>query len=182
MESLQFLYIIMAGVGAIFLIISIFGGDTDGVDLDVGDAEFDISDAEAGTDSVSLFSIRTMATFLLGFGVAGWLAMRGEHGIVGQIIAGFVTGLVITFLYFLVMKFMYSMQGSSIVSSATMIGKIGIINIPTTSTGIAQMKITTASGFHEYSCKEKDNTKLKQNDSVKIVSDLGGGTLLVEKV
>ena len=182
MESLQILYIILAGVGAFFLLFSIFAGGDAEIDLDVGDIDFDISDAEAGADSASVFSLRTLATFLLGFGLAGWIAFRGEHGIGIQIISGFTTGLLISFLYFLVMKLMYGMQGSSIVSSRTLIGKQGIINIPTTSIGIAQLKVTTHSGFQEYSCKEKNDTKLKQNDLVNIISDLGGGTLLVEKV
>ena len=178
MTNLQIMYIIFSGVGAFFLLISMFGGDVDG-DIDIGDG--DISDGDSGTESTSVFSIRTIATFLLGFGVAGWLAIRGGYGVTGQLISGFITGLIITSLYFLVMKFIYSMQGSSMVSSSNMIGKKGIINIPTTNTGIAQFKISTGSGFHEYSCKEENDIKLKQNDTIEIISDLGGGTLLVKK-
>jgi len=74
------------------------------------------------------------------------------------------------------------MQGSSIVSSIDMVGKRGIINIPTTSSGVAQMKINTNAGFHEYTVKEQESKKLNQNDLVEVISDLGGGNLLVKKI
>lgn len=184
MEKLQILYIILAIVGAFFLVLSIFGGDGDvEVDLDVGDVDFDISDAESPSDSVSVFSIRTLATFLLGFGIAGWSVMRGDGGVAWQIVAGFGTGLVISFLYFLVMRFLYGMQGSSMVSVASLVGKEGIITIPTTTTGVAQVKVSTESGFKEYTCKEVKDRKLAHNETVKITSgSIGLGTLQVEKV
>ena len=184
MEKLQILYIILAIVGAFFLVLSIFGGDGDvEVDLDVGDIDFDISDAESPSDSISVFSIRTLATFLLGFGIAGWTVMNGGGGIGAQILAGFGAGLFISFLYFLVMKFMYSMQGSSMVSMANLVGKEGIITIPTTNTGVAQVKVSTEAGFKEYTCKEVKDRKLKHNEKVKITSgSIGLGTLEVEKV
>jgi len=183
MENLQILYIILAAVGAFFLVLSMFGGDVDGVDLDVGEADFDISDAESPTDSVSVFSLRTLATFLVGFGLAGWSVMRGDGGITAQILAGFGAGLVISFLYYLVMRLMYSMQGSSMVSAESLVGKEGIITIPTTDTGVAQVKVSTEAGFKEYTCKEVKERKLSHNETVKITSgSIGLGTLQVEKV
>ena len=184
MENLQVLYIILAAVGAFFLVLSIFGGDADAeVDLDVGDVDFDISDAESPSESVSVFSIRTLATFLLGFGIAGWSVMRGDGGIAAQILAGFGTGLVISFLYYLVMKFLYGMQGSSMATAASIIGKQGVITIPTTKTGIAQVKVKTVAGYSEYTCKEATGKKLTQNETVKITSvEAGMGSLTVEKV
>ena len=184
MEKLQILYIILAIVGAFFLVLSIFGGDGDvEVDLDVGDVDFDISDAESPSDSVSVFSIRTLATFLLGFGLAGWSVMRGDGGVGWQIIAGFGAGLFISFLYFLVMRLMYSMQGSSMASVASLVGKEGIITIPTTESGVAQVKVSTEAGFKEYTCKEVKERKLAHNETVTITSgSIGLGTLQVEKV
>ena len=181
MEALQILYIVLAGVGGLFLILSLFGGDVDGVDLDVGDADFDITDAEAGVDSPSIFSIRTIATFFLTFGIAGIIVLSRGGGIGSQLGWGVALGAVVTVLYFLVMKFIYSMQGSSMSSASQLIGSVGIITIPTTDTGIGQVRVATVVGQTEYTCKEKDGKKLKQNDQVVIVGSLGAGTLTVEK-
>ena len=181
MEALQILYIILACVGGLFLILSLFGGDVDGVDLDVGDTDFDITDAEAGVDSPSVFSIRTIATFFLTFGIAGIIVISQGGGVWSQLAWGTGLGMVVTALYFLVMKFMYSMQGSSMSSANELIGKIGIVTIPTTDTGIGQVRVATTVGQTEYTCREKDGKKLKQNDQVVITGSLGAGTLTVEK-
>jgi len=183
MESLQILYIVLAAVGMLFLMISIFTGGEADLDLNVGDADFDVSDAESGSDSVAIFSIRTLSTFLLGFGIAGWTVMRGDGGVFAQLLAGFGAGLAISFLYFLVMKGMYAMQGSSMATTKDLIGKQGTITIPTTKTGIAQVRLATVSGNSEYTCKEVKGRKLKQNDTVTVITaDMGIGTLVVEKV
>ena len=182
MEPLQIAYIIMFGVGFIFLMLSIFGGGDAELDLDVGNAEFDISDAESPTDSPSLISIRTLATLLLGFGAAGWVVIRSGGGIGSQILWGFVAGLVISFLYYIAMKGFYAMQGNSMVSAASLVGKEASVNIPTTSTGIVQVKVSTNSGMKEYTAKEKNGKKLEMNETVKITSvPMGSGILTVEK-
>jgi len=181
MEPLQILYIILTAVGGLFLILSLFGGDVDGVDLDVGDTDFDISDAEAGVDSPSIVSIRTIATFFLAFGITGIIVISQGGGTWTQLGWGFGAGLVVTALYFLVMKFMYSMQGSSMSSVSDLIGSIGVITIPTTDTGIGQVRVATTVGQTEYTCQKKDGKKLRQNDQVVIIGSLGAGTLTVEK-
>jgi len=184
MEPLQILYIVLAAVGTVLLLISLFGMDAEmDVDLDVGNPDFDISDVESGETSVSLFSLRTLATFILAFGIAGWSVLRGDGAVVWQIFAGFGAGLVVSFLYYSVMKFLYSMQGNSMTTAASLIGKAGTITIPTTSTGVAQVRVETLSGLSEFTCKEKTGKKLHKNDTVKITSvETGMQSITVEKV
>lgn len=186
METLQIIYLAMAVVGGIFLALSIFGGDVDGdlsLDLDIGDPDFDVSSAESGTDSVSVFSIRTAATFLLGAGLAGWTSFNQGAGLGWQIFWGVIVGVIIAGLYYLVMKGLYAMQGNSTPSAAELMGKEGIITIPTTTTGVAQVRLATKNGNVEYTCKEINKKNLKQNDSVKVTSvTMGIGTLGVQKI
>ena len=181
MGTMQILYIALFFVGAILLLVSILGGDVDGgVELDVGDPDFDVSSAEVGADSPSVFSFRTISVFLLGFGAAGWVVLRNGGSVTSQILWSLAVGLVFGALYFLVMKFMYSMQGSSTTSVSSAVGKTGIVIVPTTSTGIAQVKVKTDVGMSEYVCKEKDGKELHENDTVKVVSS-SAGVLVVEK-
>jgi membrane protein implicated in regulation of membrane protease activity len=181
MEPLNIMYIMFTLVGVIFLVLSMLGGDVEAeLDLDVGDPDFDISDAESDSGSTSLFSIRTLATFLLAFGVAGIVCMYNDKGIAAQLIWGFISGAGVAFLYFLVMRFMYSMQGSSMISANNLIGKDAVVTIPTTETGIGQVRVMTNSGNYEYTCREKEGKKLKQNETVKVLSSTAG-TLTVEK-
>jgi len=179
MEPLQILYIMMGAVGVFFLALSIFGGDADGVDLDI-DGDFDISDVEAGVDSPSVFSMKFIATFLLAFGIAGVVVSYNGGGVGAQLGWGAGIGLAVSALYFFIMKFMYSMQGSSIVDAESLIGKTAIVSIPTTSSGKGQIRISTNTGSTEYSCIEQNSKKLKQNQTVKVVSVVDAGTLLVK--
>lgn len=181
MTTLEILYIIFAAVGAIYLGFSLLTGSDAEVDLDVGDADFDISDAESATDSPSLFSLRTVATFLLGFGVAGIVTTFNDKTMTVQLLSGFGTGFGISLLYFLVMKGMYSMQGDSGTSTQSLIGKIAYITTPTTSSGISQVKVDLNGSTHEYTARSADGEKFKMNDKVKIIS-AGAGTVTVEKV
>lgn len=184
METLQLVYLGMLIAGGIFLLISIFGGDIDSdIDIDLGDADFDISNVETETESVSVFSMRTLATFLLGAGIAGWTAFNSGAAIGWQIFWGFFAGIFIAFLYYLVMKGLYALQGSSTPSAVELIGKEGVVTIPTTSTGVAQIRLATKNGNVEYTCKEINGKTLKQNDTVKVTStSMGVGTLSVEKI
>ena len=182
METLNMMYIIFAIIGVVLLGISIMGGDADGdLDLDVGDSDFDISDAEVSVDSPSVFSIRTLATFLLAFGLAGIVCIQGDKGIGLQLIWGFASGLFISALYFLVMKLMYSMQGSSMTDAKSFIGREAVVSIPTTESGVGQVRVMTGNGNFEYTCREKDGKKLEQNEVVNVLSS-GSGTLVVEKI
>jgi len=178
MSGLQIAYIVMAGVGLLFLSITIFSGDFelehDGIEIGHGDADSTASHGEI--DSPSIFSLRTFATFLLVFGLTGIICIHNEIGIGGQLISGFISGIIIAFLYFVVMKFMYSMQGDSSVSSFDIIGKQGIVTTPSTSTGLAQIKV----GNTEYLVRETNNKPLTHNEFVKIVK-AEGGSLIVEK-
>jgi len=182
MEPLNIMYLAFTFVGIVFLLLSIFGGGDAEVDLDVGDVDFDVSDAEVGSDSVSVFSIRTLATFLLAFGIAGWSVVRGGGGLTAQLLSGFGAGVVVSFLYYLVMRFMYSMQGTSMVSAQSLIGGVGTISIPTTESGKGQVRVATNTGSTEYSCVELGGKKLKQNEQVNIVGLIDAGTLMVEKI
>lgn len=175
----QILYFIFAGIGIIFLLLSMFGGDFHSdINFEIGH-DFDISNAEVSSDSPKIFSIRSIATFLLAFGIAGLLCVYMHKGIAVQLISGFISGGIVTFLYFLVMKLMYSMQGDSGIETSSLIGKQAVVTTPTTSTGILQVKVLSENG-NEYTAREINGKILKQNETVKILA-FSSGILTVEK-
>lgn len=180
MTGFEIMYAAMAGIGAVFLILSLIGLDGE-VDIEIGEADFDISDAEVGVDSPGYFSMKTMATFLVCFGVAAYVTTFKGMGIPMQLVNGFLAGLVVSFLYFLVMKGMYAMQGDSSVSGATMLGKTAIVTTPTVGSGIAQVKFTSGGLNEEYTAREMNNVKLKINETVKVVSSNGGVLMVVKQ-
>lgn len=182
MSGIEIMYLVFVLIGVVFLGISLISGGADlDLNLEVGDPDFDISDAEVVTDSPSVFSMRTISTFLLAFGIAGIVTVYNGGGLGAQISAGFIAGFTTAAFYFFVMKGMYSMQGSSNVDSSNMVGSIGTVTTPTTDTGICQVRVNSHVGAHEYTCREVNNKKLKQNQSVKVIQAFGG-TLTVESI
>jgi membrane protein implicated in regulation of membrane protease activity len=139
-----------------------------------------MSNLEVDVDSPSIISLRSLATFLLAFGIAATIVINTGGSFVSQLSWGFISALCVTFIYFLIMKFMYSMQGSSMSSAENLIGKTAIVTIPTTDSGKAQIRIVTETGSTEYSCIENSGKKLKQNQSVTIINIIDAGTLIVE--
>lgn len=179
MSGLEIMYAVMTGIGAVILVLSLIGLDTE-VELDIGEANFDISDAEVGVDSPGYFSMKTMASFLVAFGIAAYITISKGGGIPLQILAGFGSGLMVSGLYFLVMKGMYAMQGDSSVSVETLIGKEAIVTTPTVGSGILQVRFMAGVVNEEYTAREVNNVKLIQNEKVKVLS-VSGGILTVEK-
>lgn len=179
MSTLEIIYLVLGLVGAIFLGLSIFGMDGD-VEVDIGEADFDISDAEVGVDSPSLISFRTIATFFLVFGISGFLGNHLGYSTMVQLIVSLSSGLGVGVLYGLVMKGMFAMQGDSSVSEKTLVGKTAIVTTPSVTSGICQVKFTSSALNEEYTAREINNVMLKQNQPVTVISS-SGGMLMVEK-
>lgn len=173
MDGLQIAYVIMAGIGLLFLAITIFSGD---FELDLDSTHIEIAQLHTEVDSPSVFSLRTFATFLLAFGLAGLICVSKGIGLGGQIISGFGAGVIMAGLYFIVMRLMYKMQGDSSVSAHSLVGKIGYVTTPPTSSGLLQVKVDNI----EYMAREVDKGILQKNETVKVVSS-AGGSLLVTK-
>lgn len=173
MTELQIAHIIMAGMGLLFLVITIFSGD---FELDLDSPDIEIDQMHTAADSPSIFSLRVLATFLLAFGMAGLICISNGIGLSGQIMSGLGAGLVMAALYFIVMKLMYKMQGDSSVSSYSVIGKVGVVTTPTTESGLLQVKVDNI----EYMAREADKGILEKNELIKVVSS-SGGSLIVTK-
>jgi len=180
MSALHIMYIVFTLIGIALLGLSIVGLDSD-IEIDFGDPDIDISDAEVSVDSPSMFSFKTLSTFLLIFGIAGNICIYNGYSITTQLVAGFLFGIAFSVLYFLVMKGMYAMQGDSSIETSFLIGKEAIVTTPTVKSGILQVKLIHGGYGNEYTAREINNVQLYQNEKVKIIS-VNGGFLMVEKV
>ena len=167
-------------IGALGLLSSLifgeFSHDGDiGHDLS-GDAHGDSGDA----DSPKLFSLRAIFAFLMAFAIGGGAMYLSDKSLGAQVIVGFLSGGGTAVLVYYFMKFLYSFQGNSNVDSNTFIGEIGTVTIPTTSTGLCQVKLNTQGANDSFMAQEENSKPLKQHDAVKITGKIGN-TLIVSK-
>lgn len=176
------IYLIFAILGAFVLLISVFGGDHH---LELATDAHDIHDlnTESSTDNDSpkVLSLRTLASFLLAFGVAGIICVYLGKDVWAQIIWGFIAGFLMVGLVYGIMRVFYSQQGFSTFDVTSLIGSNCSVIIGSTLSGIASARVLTPDGAKEYTCKEINNNKLERNDvvTIKAVQD---STLMVSKI
>ena len=172
------LYLIFLIFGVLGLLSSLIFGDVDadgGLDVDSGDTD------AGDTDGPKLFSIRVIFAFLLAFGIGGGSMYLSSRGLPGQLLVGFGAGIVTAFLTYFAFKFLYSFQGNSNINSNDFIGKTAVVTIPTTSTGLSQIKIDSGGGDQLFMARELKGTKLSQHDVVKVTEKVGNSFLVTKQ-
>jgi membrane protein implicated in regulation of membrane protease activity len=180
MEKIQIVYILFLTIGALGLLSSLIFGEFHG-DADFGH-EFSADGHDAGdADSPKIFSLRIIFSFLMSFGIGGGTMYLSDKSIVGQIIVGLLSGIIIGVITYYIMKLLYSFQGNSNIDAANFIGKEATVTVETTDNGSCQVKLDSGGGDDLYIGKEKNSAPLKKYDVVKIIGRLGN-VLIVEKV
>src|SRR5260370_7193016 len=110
----MFVFIAIAAAGFILLLaVSVVGQDHDH-DSNV-DQEHDAEGADEPT--VSIFSIKVLATFIMGFGAGGAIAAYYNAGPLAATGVGFGTGVILALLMYAVMRVIYIQQASSLVAT-----------------------------------------------------------------
>ena len=137
-------YIACAAAGGTVLLgqagLNLFGlgGDTD-VDADV-----DADDLDTGDGSVSFISVRTLSSFMLMFGLVGWLGTAEEWGAVKTpffaLLAGSSTMLVVAYLMFMFHK----LASSGNVKPRQAVGKTAQVYLKVPANRSGQGKVTVA--------------------------------------
>lgn len=165
-------FIICLVVGAMLLLVSLFGGgehDFDSGDIDVG-GDFDSGDI---TDGVSLFSYRTIVIFLTTFGASGTIATHLEYPFMTALLIGVGAGILIGLFAWWLMSQAFKQQASSMVTSQDLIGKIALVNIPITLHSLGEVSLEVRGQRKAYQAKSWDGNPIKLNSSVKILEDRG---------
>lgn len=125
MDALYWASLVIGGVSVLFSIFG--GGDTDAE----ADIELDADmDAEAGSDWVDLFSLRTVMLFAAFFGLCGVLLPLAGVGEMMRAIVSAATGMVIGLTgNYVIRRFGYE-HVSSIVRSQDLAGRTAQVLIP----------------------------------------------------
>jgi hypothetical protein len=181
------LYLTFLLLGLTIMLLSILGGVGHHFDFghhfDVGHHfglghHVEISHQGAIQQNPGLFSIRTIAAFITGFGVSGLTSkLILGWGIGGQLALGFATGIVLSILAFGLFVAFYSQQAGDVTDASEFIGKSAVVTIGSGNQGIGECRV----GNLYYTCRDKNGKSFISNEIVKVVeADLG--LLIVEKI
>jgi hypothetical protein len=128
-------FLALAAVGLLFLLVTaLFGHDVE-ADLAAG---ADISEGAPGA-----FSVKTFAVFLAAFGTVGGLAhyvVRGQpRAVLVSSTLGVLSGVVLSAVYLLAMRLIYSQQASSLITDRELVGVEGRVTVAIPPDGLGEV-------------------------------------------
>ena len=171
---------IFYGIGIIallFLMVQIFFSLFAGMD-DMGD----LHDAGAHSSGLSIFSIRGITAFFLGFGWAGVIALKAGWGVPAAIAVGIVVGGVMMFAIFLVMTSMLKLQSNGTLNFSNAVGQIATVyvTIPAENKAGGQVELLIQGRLTMAEALYRGHEPLRPGTKVRIVEKLSHATLVVE--
>lgn len=163
-------FLIVGFIGFVLLMVSMFSGhDGDlSVDHDVGHPDVD--------DSISIFSFRTIMTFMTAFGGIGWLCLYFEKSMLFSSFAGGVAGLVFGFVAWWITNFAMKQQVSSLLNGRDLIGKNAVVHTTIPRGGVGEVQVEFA-GQRKYFPAQSDGEI--SSGVIVYINDYVSGTLIV---
>lgn len=154
------------------------GGDAD-ADADVdGDVGGDLHDGGGG----SVFSVRTINAFLVGFGWTGVAMLRSGSSVPVATLVAFLVGLAFMMAVFALMRLVYSLRASGTIDYRNAVGEIGQVYV-TVGPGMektGQVEVMVQGRLCTVAAMTRAQRVLSGRTRVRVVDVVDRGTLLVE--
>lgn len=159
---------------------SLFGHDHD-VDHD-HDGHFDHGH-DGGHDaepSVSMFSVKVIGSFIMGFGAGGAIAaFYGANPLTASFI-GLGVGFLMGLLMYWLMRLIYSQQSTSIVTTNTAVGEIGTVTTAIGRNGTGEVALTLGGQHRSFLARSADTNAIAKGRQVKVVHTTGSQLVVRE--
>jgi len=169
--------LIFGSIAIAFFIIMV-GGFLFGHDHDAGhDHGFDHGDAA----TISIFSVKVIATFGMGFGAAGAVASYYGYDTVMSSLIGVGFGLLLAGSMYILLNLMARQQSCSLVATSSLVGHTGTVTIAISKNGNGEVAVSGAGNYGTYSARALDDVAIAKGRTVRVVRT-SGSLLLVEEV
>lgn len=170
MTGLMTIFLIIGGLGFLFLLLSLLIGDVfDALGMDFNlDASHDFG----------IFDSRVIAVFLTAFGGFGLIAATLGWGAVGGSLFGLLGGLVFGAIVFYFGKLLYSQQSSSSVSNEDLIGRTAQVIVNIKPDQLGQISCNVGEERVEKLARTLNGEELKAGQIVRIES-IGSDSVIV---
>lgn len=164
-------------IALLFLMVQVFFSLFAGMD-----DMHDIHDGGAHSSGLSIFSIRGITAFFLGFGWAGVIAIKAGWGVPAAIGVGIVAGGVMMLAIFLVMTSMLRLQSNGTLNFSNAVGQIATVYVTIPANGKAggQVELLIQGRLTMAEALFRGGGPLPPGTKVKIVEKLSHATLVVE--
>jgi membrane protein implicated in regulation of membrane protease activity len=166
--------LIFLGLTAAGLILlvggSIFGHDHD-VDHDHG-GHLD-HDAGHAEPTVSMFSVKVIGSFIMGFGAGGAIASYYGMGPLPASFVGLAVGFLMGLVMYWVMRLIYGQQSTSIVNTSTAVGEIGTVTVPIGRHGTGEVSLALRGQHRSFLASSADTNAIPKGRQVRVVHTTG---------
>lgn len=175
---------ICAGVSTLIFLVQ-FAMTFIGVGETDGDFDFD-GDAGDTMDFggvMSLFSVRNVVNFFMGFGWGGVCFGPYIDNKILIYLCAILSGLLFVAICLFVMKQLFKLQSSGNIDMNDCVGKVCdvYLRIPAAKSGKGKVQMSINGTIIEWDAMTDDSEEIKTGSKVKVIAHLGGGTMLVER-
>lgn len=170
--SLMTIFLVIGGLGFLFLLISFIVGDLfDALGFDFA------TDLDTGHD-FGVFDSRVIAIFLTAFGGAGAIGVSLGYGALVSSLFGILGGFVFGALVFYFGKFLYSQQSSSSVTEEDLIGRTAQVVVAIHAGKIGQIACRVGEERVEKIARARDGAEIKAGQTV-FIEEVTGDAVIV---
>ena len=164
-------FLLIAGIGFVFLIISLVVGDLfDSFGMDTG--------LGSGVDGHGFLDSRVLSVFITAFGGFGAIGIQMGLGIVASSVIGLAGGVVLGGLVSLFARFLYKQQSSSSVTTAQLVGRTAQVIVSIQPNNLGQVSCRIGEERVEKLARSKDGQEIKAGSIVR-VDEIAGDSLIV---
>ncbi len=161
----------IAGIGFIFLIVSMIFGEI----FDFFDHDIDFDHGGPG-----ILSSRVIAVFITAFGAFGAIAMNNGLSVGAASGVGLGSGVLFGGVIYVFLRFLFGQQASSDVRASDLVGQTGRIIIGIPANGMGQVRVRIGEELIDKVAQSRDGLAIAENTPVKIEEVLGE-TVIVKK-
>jgi membrane protein implicated in regulation of membrane protease activity len=163
--------------------ILLVGGSIFGHDHDVDHGHDGHFGHDAGHDeaTVSMFSVKVIGSFIMGFGAGGAIAAHYGMGSLTASFVGLGVGFLMGLIMYWVMRLIYGQQSTSIVNTSTAVGEIGTVTVPIGRHGTGEVALTLRGQHRSFLASSADTGAIPKGRQVRVVHT-AGSQLVVREV
>lgn len=130
---------------------------------------------------VSIFSMKVIGTFIMGFGGGGALARYENLSWIPASLTGLGVGVVMGACIYGVLRLMYGHQANSLIYANELLNKTGIVTIPIGEGAIGEVDVSLGEQNVTHMARGTQGKAISKGKTVKVVAS-EGSQLLVEEV
>jgi len=162
-------------------IILALGGALFGHDHDAGDHDHDFHDQGGDHEgTISIFSVKVISVFVMGFGGGGAIAEYYGHGWVPSSLVGLAVGFVMGAIMYAVLSYLFGHQANSLVYANELVGRQGIVTIPIEPGAVGEVNVSCGDRIVTYLARTSTEGGILPKGCVVEVVSSAGNQLLVK--